>query len=233
MLAWRRHHPFAVLGVVALIAPMLAACQAQPGPRPSNELPSRVVTVPVRPNLGQGVIDLARDILVRRLELLGAADVSVETTATEMTFTMRLPNSIPQATANQALRTVGRLAAVPPFAGTTLAEGDAVPDWFPAIWDSGGGVRSARVTMQDGRPEVEILLTADGQKAMSDYTSRHVGEPLPMALDGKVLTTPIIQAPITGGSLLITLPDDSTINPTLLAAMFSSGPLPDGWIAGP
>jgi len=60
MLAWRRHHPFAVLGVVVLIAPMLAACQAQPEPKPSIELPSRVVTVPVPPNLGQSLIDQAR-----------------------------------------------------------------------------------------------------------------------------------------------------------------------------
>jgi len=207
---------------------ILAGCQALPQPTP--EPPTRVASVLV-PVVDPTVIDAAREIFVRRLELLGASRISV-TTASNMTFTMRLPSAVPQTTVEQALRSVGRVTAVPPFAGESLVEGAPVPDWFPVIWDSGDAVRSASVINQSAMPAIEIVLTDDGAKALSQYTASHVGEPLALVLDGIVLTTPTIQTPISGDTLVVVLGGHSAIDPTALATILSSGPLPNRWHPG-
>lgn len=54
-----------------------------------------------------------------------------------------------------------------------------------------------------GQPVMMIELTASGSKAFADFTARNVGMRVDMVLDGKVLTSPYIQTPIVGGSLMI------------------------------
>jgi hypothetical protein len=53
---------------------------------------------------------------------------------------------------------------------------------------------------------------------------------MPVALDGRILTAPLIQGPIDGGSVLLQLLPDGPIEPAALAAILDSGPLPEGVI---
>lgn len=54
-----------------------------------------------------------------------------------------------------------------------------------------------------GLPVMMVELTPSGSKAFGDFTARNVGMRVDVILEGKVLTSPYFQTPITGGSLMI------------------------------
>jgi SecD/SecF fusion protein len=76
-----------------------------------------------------------------------------------------------------------------------------------------------------GQPIVSFRLDSIGAKRFADITRTHVGQPFAIVLDGKVLSAPVIQEPITGGAGQIT--GDFTIaEAASLAAMLRAGALP-------
>lgn len=71
---------------------------------------------------------------------------------------------------------------------------------------------------------VEITLSEDGSAVMEDYTAGHVGEPLAILIDGKMLTMPVIQSTVSSP---IWLQGNFTETEAReLAAQLASGPLP-------
>jgi protein-export membrane protein SecD len=52
---------------------------------------------------------------------------------------------------------------------------------------------------------VSFTLTPEAQEIWCNYTTGHVNQPGPIALDGEVITTPTIQQPICGGRTIITV----------------------------
>lgn len=57
---------------------------------------------------------------------------------------------------------------------------------------------------QTGLPALNIELSVGSAKAFGELTTQHLFSMVELVLDGKVLTAPIIQSPIFGGSLQIT-----------------------------
>ena len=64
-------------------------------------------------------------------------------------------------------------------------------------------VESAVVSTRQGRSVVEITLTDGGSERLARFTREHVGKYMAMLLDGKLLSAPIIRAPITGNRAVI------------------------------
>lgn len=56
---------------------------------------------------------------------------------------------------------------------------------------------------QDGEPTVSIEFTKKGSDIFKDVTTRHVGRPLAILLDGKIISAPKINEPIAGGQAQI------------------------------
>lgn len=52
--------------------------------------------------------------------------------------------------------------------------------------------------------QVEFQLTSEGTREFGDITRRLLGKPLGIFFDGKMISAPIVQSPITGGSGVIT-----------------------------
>jgi len=76
-----------------------------------------------------------------------------------------------------------------------------------------------------GRPIVSFRLDTTGAQRFADITRTHVGQPFAIVLDGRVLSAPVIQEPITGGAGQIT--GNFTIaEASSLAAMLRAGALP-------
>ncbi|MBI3878883.1 MAG: hypothetical protein HY301_02315 [Verrucomicrobia bacterium] len=67
-------------------------------------------------------------------------------------------------------------------------------------------VRSASVKGEGppSAPEVEIVLTENGQKLFADLTRQSVGRRLAIVVDGKLLVAPRIEMEIAGGRVRIT-----------------------------
>ncbi len=78
---------------------------------------------------------------------------------------------------------------------------------------------------QNGRPAVDFRFDASGARKFGDYTAQHIGSPFAIVLDNQVISAPVIQAHIGGGSGIIT--GNFTVQgSTKLAVLLRAGALP-------
>jgi preprotein translocase subunit SecD len=70
---------------------------------------------------------------------------------------------------------------------------------------NGGQIEPTSVapTTNQGKLAVQFTLKSAGSNAWCSYTTSHVGQPGPIALDGKVITVPTVQSAICGGTTVI------------------------------
>lgn len=78
---------------------------------------------------------------------------------------------------------------------------------------------------QNGRPAVAFKFDVSGARRFGDYTAQNIGSPFAIVLDGKVISAPVIQSHIAGGSGIIT-GNFSVEEANRLAVLLSAGALP-------
>ena len=78
---------------------------------------------------------------------------------------------------------------------------------------------------QNGRPAVNFRFNTSGARKFGQYTTDHVGDPFAIVLDDEVISAPVIEVPITGGSGIITGNFD-VAESTRLATLLRAGSLP-------
>lgn len=78
---------------------------------------------------------------------------------------------------------------------------------------------------QNGRPAVAFKFDVSGARRFGDYTAANIGSPFAIVLDGKVISAPVIQSHIAGGSGIIT-GNFSVEEANRLAVLLSAGALP-------
>ena len=80
---------------------------------------------------------------------------------------------------------------------------------------------------QNGRPAVSFRFNTSGARKFGDYTRDNIGSPFAIVLDDEVISAPVIQAHIPGGSGIIT--GNFTVEEsTNLAVLLRAGALPAG-----
>ena len=62
---------------------------------------------------------------------------------------------------------------------------------------------AANFEPQNGLPIVNIVLPAPLREAMAKLTADNLGKPLPIRVDGRVVSAPLVNEPITGGQVQI------------------------------
>ncbi len=78
---------------------------------------------------------------------------------------------------------------------------------------------------QNGRPAVNFSFNPSGARRFGDYTANNIGSPFAIVLDDEVISAPVIQAHIAGGSGIIT--GSFTVEEsTQLAVLLRAGALP-------
>jgi preprotein translocase subunit SecD len=99
-----------------------------------------------------------------------------------------------------------------------------IVDEVPVV--SGDDLTNAQPSFdQNNRPAVSFQFDVTGARKFGDFTAQHVGEPFAIVLDGKVISAPVIQTHIGGGSGIIT--GNFTVeSSTNLAVLLRSGALP-------
>ena len=78
---------------------------------------------------------------------------------------------------------------------------------------------------QNGRPAVNFRFNTTGARKFGDYTAENIGSPFAIVLDDEVVSAPVIQAHIPGGSGIIT-GNFSVEESTNLAVLLRAGALP-------
>ncbi|QYX57899.1 protein translocase subunit SecD [Roseovarius sp. SCSIO 43702] len=80
---------------------------------------------------------------------------------------------------------------------------------------------------QNGRPAVSFRFNPTGARKFGDYTAENIGNPFAIVLDDEVISAPVIQSHIPGGSGIIT--GRFTVEEsTNLAVLLRAGALPAG-----
>ncbi|WP_170438856.1 protein translocase subunit SecD [Ruegeria arenilitoris] len=80
---------------------------------------------------------------------------------------------------------------------------------------------------QNGRPAVSFRFNTSGARKFGDYTRDNIGAPFAIVLDDEVISAPVIQSHIPGGSGIIT--GNFTVEEsTNLAVLLRAGALPAG-----
>ncbi len=80
---------------------------------------------------------------------------------------------------------------------------------------------------QNGRPAVSFRFNPTGARQFGDYTAENIGNPFAIVLDNEVISAPVIQSHIPGGSGIIT--GNFTVEEsTNLAVLLRAGALPAG-----
>ena len=80
---------------------------------------------------------------------------------------------------------------------------------------------------QNGRPAVNFRFNPSGARKFGDYTLENIGKPFAIVLDDEVISAPVIQSHISGGSGIIT-GSFSVEESTNLAILLRAGALPAG-----
>ncbi len=80
---------------------------------------------------------------------------------------------------------------------------------------------------QNGRPAVSFRFNPSGARKFGEYTAENIGSPFAIVLDNEVISAPVIQSAIPGGSGIIT--GNFTVEEsTKLAVLLRAGALPAG-----
>ena len=80
---------------------------------------------------------------------------------------------------------------------------------------------------ENNRPAVSFRFDTAGARLFGDFTAAHIGKPFAIVLDGKVISAPVIQSHIPGGSGIVT--GQFTVEgATELAGLLRAGALPAG-----
>ena len=74
---------------------------------------------------------------------------------------------------------------------------------YPTIIQGKDLARAYTTFDQFNKPQIGFELNGDGAKAFGDYTQNNVGRYLAITLDKRVISCPIVESPITGGTGVI------------------------------
>ena len=176
------------------------------------------VTLEVRPQEDRPVTDedveTARGIIERRVAGIGVSEPQVRTeTAGDGTrrIVVEVPGVDDEGQVRELVGSTGQLQFIDPQ-GQQLADGQdvrpllesgAVLELFDGREIDDGSV--APDVGQGNQIGVSFTLSDEGSRIWCDFTRANVGRPGPIALDGRVITTPTINDEICGGQTIITI----------------------------
>ena len=227
-MTWRRIAPWFIL-VVTLLALYIDFPRQLTGI--DLPLPDRVrtvlgldlqggiqVTLEVVSEDGQPVpqerVEIARNIIEQRVAGIGVTEPTVRTetgAGGEQRIVVEIPGLSDESQVLDLVGSTGKLQFIDPQ-GTSLTDGQEISsliaDGTIGVLFDGGEIVPGSVapdTSQNGQVGVSFSLTSNAQQIWCDFTTAHVNEPGPIALDAKIITIPTIQNPICSGRTIITI----------------------------
>jgi len=251
-MTWRRVAPWVILGIT-LLALYITIPRKTTGtsflPLPDSvrtvlglDLQGGIsVTLEVQPVNGEPAtperVELARTIIERRVAGLGVTEPTVRTEEGangQQRIIVEVPGLTDRNQILQLVGSTGQLVFLDPKA-ETLEQGQNVTDLIAAgtisVLFDGGQITQGSVvpdTSQQGELGVSFTLSPEAQQIWCEFTTGHVNQPGPIALDSEVITTPTIQAAICSGRTIITVGvgADATLQQTTLYNQLRFGALP-------
>lgn len=151
-------------------------------------------------------LESVRDVIERRVNLFGVSEPTVQTSTFDgkNRIIVELPGV---KDTKEAVDLIGRTAQlifsevveIPGIKGATPSS-QLIPTDL-----TGADLQSAQVTFdsKDGKPAISLQFTKEGGDKFAIITERNIGKPIPIVLDNAVVSAPMVQEKITGGSAQI------------------------------
>jgi preprotein translocase subunit SecD len=182
-------------------------------------------------------VELTRTIIERRVAGIGVTEPVVRTevgAGGQARIVVEVPGVSDRNQVLELVGSTGQLFFVDPGANQ-LQTGQDISELLATgsvqILFDGGEIQPGSVvpdTSQGGQLGVSFTLTPEAEQIWCDYTTAHVNQPGPIALDGEVISTPTIQQPICGGRTIITVGagQQAAVEQTTLYNQLRFGALP-------
>ncbi|MEQ8255546.1 MAG: protein translocase subunit SecD, partial [Roseovarius confluentis] len=182
----------------------------------------------------------AREIIERRINEMGTREPTIQRQGADRIL-IQVPGVGSAAELKDIIGTTAQLTFQPVVSRTT--NGNETPgggnEILPSVDEEGVFYILERAPVvtgeqlvdaqpdfdQNGRPAVSFRFNPTGARQFGDYTAENVGNPFAIVLDNEVISAPVIQAHIPGGTGIITgqfTVEDSTN----LAVLLRAGALP-------
>jgi preprotein translocase subunit SecD len=147
-----------------------------------------------------------RNVIEKRVNLFGVSEPTVQTS--QFNGKDRIIVELPGITDTQtAIDLIGKTAQLQffevveiPATQTASTSSQLVPTQL-----TGADLQSASVVFdtQTGKPAISIQFTDEGGKKFEDITGKNIGKALPIILDNEIISAPMVQERISGGSAQI------------------------------
>lgn len=185
----------------------------------------------VKPQDLEEALTASRNIIERRVNLFGVSEPSIQTVKVGNVY--RITVDLPGVeNTTEAVSLIGQTAQLsfreeapldPKYA--TLAAILKNYKSTPAL--TGKDVKKSSVVYdpQTGKPQVQLEFNTDGERKFGDLTSKNVGKQIGIFIDQQVLSSPVVQQRITGGTAVIT-GNFSLDEAKQLSVTINSGALP-------
>lgn len=145
-------------------------------------------------------IDSVKEVIEKRVNLFGVSEPTVQTSNFEGKdrIVVELPGI---ENTKDAVNLIGKTAQLS-FAEVHEASGGAT---LTPTDLTGADLQKATVTYDQttGKPAVGIQFTESGGDKFSKITARNIGRELPIILDNQIISAPVVQQEIVGGSAII------------------------------
>jgi len=231
-MTWRRIAPW-VIGVIALVAIFIDLPRSVPAfswlPGEVGGVQFRTVlgldlqgglrvTLGAQPQGDEPITDeqleLARTIIENRVAGIGVSEPQVRTETAgdgSRRIVVEVPGASDESQVRDLVGSTGQLQFIDPQGQTLTRDQDIrsmLEDGSVRELFNGGQIQQGSVTPDtDGRGSIGVSfsLLAEGNDIWCQFTTANVNRPGPIALDGRVITTPDIGSPICQGSTIITV----------------------------
>ncbi|MDE3080298.1 MAG: protein translocase subunit SecD [Paracoccaceae bacterium] len=180
------------------------------------------------------------EIVRRRIDAAGTREPTIEQEGSDRILIevpgigsadelKQLIGTTAQLTFNQVISTTSDAHAIPGAGNELLPSQDRKGIYYivnenPVV--TGQDLVDAQPSFdQNGQPAVNFRFDTTGARKFGDYTASHIGQPFAIVLDNQVISAPVIQSHIGGGSGIIT--GNFTVqSSTNLAVLLRAGALP-------
>ncbi|SDJ21034.1 protein translocase subunit SecD [Lutimaribacter saemankumensis] len=192
--------------------------------------------------MDQRTVAQALEIIRRRIDEVGTREPTIQRQGSDRIL-IQVPGIGSAAELKEIIGTTAQLTFQPVVTRTTNADMPPGPgnELLPAMDEddvyyvleeaavvTGEELVDAQPTFdQNGRPAVNFRFDPTGARRFGDYTAENIGSPFAIVLDNEVISAPVIQSHIPGGSGIIT--GNFTVEEsTNLAVLLRAGALPAG-----
>lgn len=151
----------------------------------------------------QDALDSVKEVVARRVDLYGVAEPSIKTVVNQDNY--RIAVALPGVSnPDEALNLIGQTASLDFYELPIATDSPKYSDLAPTGL-TGKDLKKSSVSFdtQTGQPQISLQFTEDGAKKFGDITSRNIGKPVWILLDGQVLTYPTVQQAILDGNAVI------------------------------